>query len=493
MLAQTDSLFREMVSTIALTEDMRTEPAAGPELDLFACLNSGPMFRAGQRVGFRMIGEPGGTAWADLGDFRTGIPLEPVSLVVRQGIENQVVAQIEEHYRSTGHELTPELRRAIRETLQSREIYEGSYLVQPGEEAHNLVPKGYLRGSHGGLSSQVDLVGVVDIDAVPPGSPENVRAVSLDGKVQILWDAPDDEDVESYRVLKAATPATGFELFAATEFKKIEIPGLDNFQPVFVRLNALDRAGNTGPASAVIQAVPLPEPDLLQRPALSGLLSGMVTGKVRLTTAHSPYTVRGEWVVGPQADLAIEPGTLVEFEPGASLAVLGGRLSAYGRSDKPVIFRPGSGQNRTNGFGGLILSGAGEVVLQHLDIQGASVGIEIRNCAPRLDHVHIQDCTQAGLFVRARAHPVLTCCRVTNCRGMGGMVIEGEGVSVSAKNNRFSGNLPFEIQKHTPLQIDLSGNWWGSPGPDPALFLGADLILDPMLSSPPQNCQADKP
>ncbi|NCC25372.1 MAG: hypothetical protein EOM25_09285 [Deltaproteobacteria bacterium] len=489
MLAQTDSLFREIVSTIALTGEMRAELALGPELDLFVCLNTGKPFKSGDRVGFRMIGEPGGDAWADLGDFRLAIPLKPVSATVRQGIWNQVAAQVEDRYRSTGHELTDDLREAIRKTLDEREIYEGNYLVQPGEEARGLIPTGYLRGRHGGRSSQVDLVGVVDIDAVPPAPPTGLRTTSLDGKVHVAWIPSPDQDVAGYRVHYSSTPASGFVLLADTEFNEAEVPDLFNFDPVFIRIVARDRAGNLSVPSATAQGMPLPEPDLTTRPTLSGLLSGTLEGRVLLTASGGPYTVRGEWVVGPGADLAVEPGTVVQFEPGAGLSVLGGRLSVYGRKDRPVRFFGLTGEGQQSGFTGLILSGDGEVLLQHLLIEGAAVGIEIRNCSPRLEHVTVRDCHQAGIFARARSKPVLQCCRVENCRGMGGLVLEGEGVSISARNTIFSGNLPFEVQKHTPMQVDLGGNWWGSPKPDPALFLGDDLVLEPVLETPPENCR----
>jgi len=133
MLSQTDALFREIVSTIDLPESTMAAQTRAPRIDLFATMNSGKPYTLGKKVAFRVIGDPGCRAYVDIGDYKAGIPLTPVSEDVKDALRSEVIAAISKNYEETGHALTPELIAAVEKELAAREIYEGTYTVEPGE------------------------------------------------------------------------------------------------------------------------------------------------------------------------------------------------------------------------------------------------------------------------------------------------------------------------------------------------------------------------
>jgi hypothetical protein len=85
------------------------------------------------------------------------------------------------------------------------------------------------------------------------------------------------------------------------------------------------------------------------------------------------------------------------------------------------------------------------------------------------------------------AAPNISCARLYANEGQGALVIEGEGAAPIIRNSIFQDNQPFEVQSYTPIQIDLSGNYWGSAGPDADRFLG-EIVWHPALGQPPQAC-----
>jgi hypothetical protein len=103
------------------------------KIDLFAVMNSQVPYTLGKKAAFRVIGDPGCSAYVDLGDFKSGIDLEPVSAGVKAALGAEVIAAIKANYSETGHELTPDLLAAVEKELASREIYEGHYVVGPGK------------------------------------------------------------------------------------------------------------------------------------------------------------------------------------------------------------------------------------------------------------------------------------------------------------------------------------------------------------------------
>jgi hypothetical protein len=487
MMSQTDDLFREIVSTIDLPESKRVPEEPPPRIDMFAAINTGQPFTTGKKVAFRLIGDPNCAAYVDLGDFKASIELAPVPDSVKQALKTEVLEAIKTTYADTGHTLTPELIDAIKQEMASREIYEGFYMVEPGEQAYGLMAKGYLVNEAGTQGTALDVANIVDIDGLPPQPAKDLIAESLDNKIKLSWAPNPDEDLAGYEVWSSSTPLSGYLKIKKSEVNEAVIEGLANFNRIYVQVRAVDKADNFGKFSAYIEAVPLPEPGLYNLPQPGPALGGVIAGKILLVADKNPFTVLSDLMVTAGGVLYIEPGVEILFAPDTALNVSGGDFMAYGMGNKPIHFAPKTSGSEPGAWRGVVLEDVNRSVLRHVNIEGAETGLIIDNSAPSIVSTKITRCSQAGLYLKDNAKPNITCSTFAGNEGQGGVVIEGEGLAPVIRNNIFKDNNPFQVQSYTPLEIDLTGNYWGRSEPESDWFLG-EVVWKPALAQPTEPC-----
>ena len=128
----------------------------------------------------------------------------------------------------------------------------------------------------------------------------------------------------------------------------------------------------------------------------------------------------------------------------------------------------------------------GRASLDYAEIQGAEVGLTVRNAAPALRGVRILGSAQAGVLLEDGARPVVTCSRISNNAGMGGLVAQGTGLTLSLTATSFQDNEPFDVQNFAPVQLDLAGNWWGGSAAGPKVL--GEARTAPALDFPPKDC-----
>ena len=256
-----------------------------------------------------------------------------------------------------------------------------------------------------------------------------------------------------------------------------------NFERFYVRVRALDRAGNEGPFSQPAQAVALPTSDLYSLPQPGPLLGGAVAGRVLLTAEKSPFSIMSDLTVDRGAVIYIEPGVTLRFAPDVSLQVTDGGLLAYGTAKKPIRFAAKAAGGGPGAWKGLVLQGGRQVLLRYVQIEGAQIGIHIADSAPTLHAARVAGSSQAGVVLDSGAKPDITCSVLERNGGQGGIVIQGEGLH----HNTFVDNDPFQVQSYTPLQIDLSQNYWGNAVPRQDWFLG-NVQWEPALAEEPKRC-----
>lgn len=485
MLEQNDNLFREIVSSIALPESVLASRQPIPRIDLFTCMNAGHPFTAGQSVAFRLIGDPGAKAYVDLESFQSGIELSPVSAAVKAALWDDILEEIKNQYVETGHELTPELVAAIEKELGNREIYEGTYVVDPDRQAYGLMPKGYLVSTAGTQATRLDAVHLVDIDSKPPEIPAGLAASPLNGKIELTWTRSDEPDITSYEIWTSATPKSGFVLLGKEESNRYMLQDMANFDPVYVKVRGMDRAGNEGAFTQAVKGVALPHPELYSFTQPGPVLGGTVTGSILLRAAKGPFVVEKDMVVGPGGNVYAEPGTTILFRPDTGLTVNKGGLFLYGRADKPVILGPETPSAPSGSYTGVVMHDVPAGVLTHVRITRAATGLKLVRSSPSISHTEITGSSQAGIDLGDGAGPEMTGCFVHDNQGMGGILIAGEGVAPKIHGNIFENNTPFQVQSFVPVQIDLRNNFWGSPEPSPDLFLGEGLLIEPVLPERP--------
>ncbi|MFH1984215.1 MAG: GNA1162 family protein [Pseudomonadota bacterium] len=489
MLSQTDDLFREIVSTIDLPTSARIALSAAPRIDMFAAVNAVKPFTLGQKAVFRIVGDPGGQAVVDLGDFKSGIALAPVTAQRKAEIRGEVLETIRQAAAAAGQEMSPEMLASVSGELENREIYEGAYQVAPDEQAYGLTARAYLVNADGMQAQAIDAVHLVDIDSLPPAPVGDVITAPLDGKVHLTWAASDADDLAGYEIWTSASPISGFTRALTSEPPEAMISGVDNFDLFYARVRAVDKAGNTGSFSKALAAVALPAAGLLALPQPGPTLGGVVSAPILLSAQKSPFTVTAPIRVTAGGAITIAPGATLLFNSGAAIIVEGGSLFAYGTLKRPVRMAPPSDTAGPGAWEGIVFTNAGESGLTHVVIEKANTGVRIQGSAPSLRHITISQSAQAGLHLMDNAAPEVTCCTFNENQGQGAIVLEGAGLSPRFRSNTFINNDPFQVQSYAPIQVDMSRNYWGTPQPAMEGFLG-DIVIEPVLTAVPDECAA---
>ena len=256
---------------------------------------------------------------------------------------------------------------------------------------------------------------------------------------------------------------------------------------LFVRVTAMDAAGNRSGFSPGAKAVPLPAPGLGQATASSSVLGGIVQGPLYLSPEFSPYLIRSDLSVPAGSALHAAPGVVLRFAPGTGLTVNGGELALYGTAEAPIRLVPETPASRPGSWRGLTLDGAVRALLNHTRILGARVGLTVGRCAPRLHGAVIRSSSQAGLALESGARPDVTCSLIKGNGGMGGIVTQGTGLGISMRMSAFAANAPFDVQNYSTTALDLRNNYWAAP--QGASVLGPTL-LNPALDTPHPGCPA---
>ncbi len=88
------------------------------------------------------------------------------------------------------------------------------------------------------------------VDTFPPGPPKDLKAVSTDGAISLIWEANAESDLAGYIILRAPAPAERLEVvvpmpITETSFNDTVKPGIRFVYAV----RAVDKAGNAGAPS----------------------------------------------------------------------------------------------------------------------------------------------------------------------------------------------------------------------------------------------------
>ncbi|NJB67473.1 hypothetical protein GGQ74_001113 [Desulfobaculum xiamenense] len=483
LLRETDELFREMVATIAVPESPLAVRSRPPDIELFAVPGAEHTFRDGEPITFRLVGEPKCSAYASLGSLQASIPMHPVPATQRQILRGQLLSAVRDRQRAADMEPTPELLADALEHIDALEIYEGVWLPDSGIETRGVTARGYLLDARGAQAVAVAAMRVA-VDTAAPQPPQDLHAEPLPQGASLRWAASNSTDTASYEVWASRQGQTGFEPVASVTDTTAVIRGLADFVPAFLRVRAVDSAGNVSGYSPPVRTIPEPQPGIIDAAATSPDLGGSVSGLLFLPAERGPYSVTAPLVVEKGAALHIGPGALVRFAPDTGLTVRG-TLATHGTQDAPVFLVPNSTSARPGTWAGVSLDGAEGVRMSATRILGATTGLNVRDCAPDIEALTVRASSQAGILLREGARPSITCSLIRGNGGMGGLVVEGTGVAPRITSTVFDGNTPFDVQSFTPLDIDLSGNHFTA---DPATSVLGRVRTSPALDAPPDAC-----
>ncbi|BBD06969.1 hypothetical protein [Desulfovibrio ferrophilus] len=487
LLRETDALFREIVGTIRVSSSSGRFLAAAPALDLFTTAQEASLYREGEPMIFRLVGAPGARATAQLNaqdGFSETVELRPAPPSQRRVLRGQILNALEDQFEASGLTPTPEELAAAMRELDAREIYQGAYIPERGIEASRIIARGVLVNGSGNRSIRV-LRRSLSIDASPPPAPTDLVATVQDGRILLRWSPVNVSDLQNYEVWASPRGLTGFTLALRSETPSATVDDLDNFDPRFLRVSAVDKAGNRSTFSTGIKATPLPEPALAAAAVTSSTLGGTVPELLFLGPEYSPYLVSSTLIVPTNSALHIAPGVIIRFTPGSGITVSGGKLTTYGTVEQPVRLVPETPDSRPGSWEGLTLSQDSRVLLSHARILGARIGLNIQESAPRLIGTVIRSSSQAGMQLSDGAAPDMTCSLIKGNGGMGGIVAQGTGLAPSIRQTSFSGNAPFDVQNFSSTALDLRENHWET---DPGISVLGPVLLAPALEAPVAGC-----
>jgi hypothetical protein len=196
-----------------------------------------------------------------------------------------------------------------------------------------------------------------------------------------------------------------------------------------------------------------------------------------------PWKVRERVAVQGAGEpvLAIEPGSILQFEPGKWLQIgAGGELSAVGTDSNPILFEPsqrawpgllfGEAAAGTSKLDRVVLRGGGERVA---DIEGClTVRGSARDRSVAVDRSTFEGCGQAGVAATDGEFQFASFAGNTFREMEIGLHLAASSVTSISTPQTFEG-VRFNRIEATPILIDTT--WW--PQPIPWIMAG-DLDID---------------
>ena len=452
LLRACDDLFRDMVKTIpvpALAEALRP-----PVISLLTQDSKNLPKKAGDEIRVVIQGTPKRQAYFSIGDYRKNIDMQ---------------------------EIEPG-------------GYLGVYKVLPGDNVTKAMITGYLRDDSGNTAEWVDALGTVTLDTTPPEKVKNVKSIGRNALILLNWEKSSASDLAGYRIYRSATPLSGFQLIAKTEFNEYRDEKLVNAQKYYYRITAVDTAGNESEPSETITGMPVapgPTP-----------VSGAIESDTIWYAGASPYIIENAVIIKDKAALTIEPGTEIRSKGGA--IVIEGRINAQGDEEHIIVF---GAADAGKTWDGLLFNNVKdkENLLKSCRIKDAVTGIVCQASSPRIESCEltdnatavkimgafskglviknaisknreaaiiiadgaqptlsdnkIQDNMKEGVLVRSAA-PVIRYNNIARNQSSGLLVQKSQAV---ISENNIADNKPFNMTGDMSGEaVNALNNWWGS-------------------------------
>jgi hypothetical protein len=88
------------------------------------------------------------------------------------------------------------------------------------------------------------------IDMFPPAAPKDLKAVSTEGVISLIWDASPESDLAGYIILRARAPADQLEALVTAPVLETSYNDMVQSGTRYVyAVQAVDKAGNASPPS----------------------------------------------------------------------------------------------------------------------------------------------------------------------------------------------------------------------------------------------------
>lgn len=328
----------------------------------------------------------------------------------------------------------------------------------------DVVVTGRLQDDNAQTTSWISPYGLLTVDNTPPSAVQSLVAESRDGAIALSWRSGGEADIASYQVTRSATE-TGMPVqpIEAAD-SRILLDEMQNFEPVYLSVVAIDRAGNTSIPTR-ISGIAAPDPRFGSAASLPSLIPPVISGTFRMTPAANPYYLRSPARLATDGVLLIAPGVEVIVSPSARLTVQG-ELHTFGGASSPVSVAGDAGQGYRE-F--LVLQSTAPVNISGLYVDGAGIPVQIMAGAPLITDSSFINSQFNAVTVSGTARPTIRNSLIARAKASG-VIVEGQAQPTFAAN-RFLGNDPFHIQNGSTYQINVKDNTF-DPVASPMTLLG---------------------
>ncbi len=209
--------------------------------------------------------------------------------------------------------------------------------------------------------------------------------------------------------------------------------------------------------------------------------------------SNDPYLISGNLTVSAGASLILPTGTVLKFASGVQLQV-DGTLLVQGTAANPVVFTSDKATPAAGNWSGIkVNSGAVGVVIDHAQIAYANQGVTFTGAGGTLSNsviennitgIYISDASPAvqgnivrnnssfGIFITRLSNPVIDGGNEVTANGYG-VFVQGGGAATdlnphpvvtgnSLYANPQSNYYAQSFYDNANVQLDATGNWWGS-------------------------------
>lgn len=231
---------------------------------------------------------------------------------------------------------------------------------------------------------------------------------------------------------------------------------------------------------------PPPAGKVLTLPILNSPLTGHLTHDSFLVHWRSPYLVQGPVLVSKGVTLHILPGVVLKVASGAAgFVVQDGAILAKGTADRPITFTSASQAPVPGDFRFAVQVAEGtsrSSSFERVRFEYAATALRVESGIVEVTHGEIRDNRQSGVEVLHSGVLKIAHSQIRGHRTGAAITVRGFG-RMSLRRSAVTDN-GWALLNYSSLQVDARENWWGSPTPDEALFVGSVDRRDRLTEAP---------
>ncbi|WP_370298545.1 GNA1162 family protein [Pontibacterium sp.] len=216
---------------------------------------------------------------------------------------------------------------------QSPGNYIGRYVVQPGDELEDAVVEISAIRANDKARTFWRVSGRIQFDTQKPVPLQQLKGRASAQGIQLSWQSQQDGgSAISYQIERADISDGQYQPIAETAINSFLDKDAALEHTYVYRVTPQDAAKNRGAGATVTTALVKPGPTPV---------SGTLHTQQYWSALGSPYQISGELVIGPAAELSVEPGTIIEFAPDSRLKALG-QLNLRGQEHSSIAINGNS-------------------------------------------------------------------------------------------------------------------------------------------------------